>query len=249
MTTSASQQTPTDAALNADVVTSSDDYAARFAGPAGEWMLKVQEDITLGLLRGTPGASVLDVGGGHGQLALPLCRAGFRVTVAGSAESCRHRLAAVLDAGQCAFTAGNLLALPWPDRQFDVVLCFRLITHCEPWPALIAELCRLARRSVIVDYPTSRSLNKVAPLLFGAKKKVEQNTRTWTLFTHGQIARAFEANGFGLKSRHPQFFLPMVLHRMLKRPRLSAGLERVCRGLGLTRLLGSPVIAEMRRHD
>ena len=68
----------------ADIHTSSDEYATRFSGAAGTWMLDVQEQITRRLLRGFEGSSVLDVGGGHGQLAIPLCRDGWRVTVLGS---------------------------------------------------------------------------------------------------------------------------------------------------------------------
>ena len=52
----------------ADIETSSDDYAARFAGEIGAWLLKVQEEATLRMLAAYPNAKILDVGGGHGQL-------------------------------------------------------------------------------------------------------------------------------------------------------------------------------------
>jgi hypothetical protein len=67
----------------ADIHTSSDEYALRFSGPAGEWMLAVQERIALRMVRRFPDATILDVGGGHGQLALPLCRDGRRGDGAG----------------------------------------------------------------------------------------------------------------------------------------------------------------------
>jgi 2-polyprenyl-3-methyl-5-hydroxy-6-metoxy-1,4-benzoquinol methylase len=41
-------------------------------------MLAVQEQITLRMMRRFEDATVLDVGGGHGQLAVPLCRDGWR---------------------------------------------------------------------------------------------------------------------------------------------------------------------------
>ncbi len=227
----------------ADIHTSSDEYAARFAGPAGAWMLAVQERLARGLLRDFAGASLLDVGGGHGQLAVPLGRAGWKVTVLGSAESCRHRLREAEAAGHCTFQVGNVIALPFPDRSFDVVLCFRLLTHCERWPELVRELCRVARRAVIVDYPTGQSLNAVAPALFGAKRKFEKNTRTWRLFRHREVFAEFARSGFAPAAVRKQFFLPMVLHRMLKFRALSAGLEGLCRALGLTRRWGTPVIA------
>ena len=229
----------------ADIHTSSDEYATRFSGPAGAWMLAVQEKITRRMLRGFEGHSVLDVGGGHGQLVLPLCREGWRVTVLGSDESCRHRIQSAVDSGACVFLVGNVVALPFPDKSFDVVLCFRLLTHCERWPELVRELCRVARRAVIVDYPTGQSLNAIAPALFGAKKKFEKNTRTWALFRHAQVNGEFARNGFAPAATGKQFFLPMVLHRMLKSRALSAGLEAVCRALGLTRGWGSPVIVRM----
>ena len=229
----------------ADVETSSDGYATRFSGPAGEWMLRVQQRIVLDFLLTAPGVDVLDVGGGHGQLAIPLCRKGHPVTVVGSAESCRRRIASVAATGQCRFVVGNVLALPFVERSFDTVISFRLLTHCTRWPELVAELCRTARRAVIVDYPTSQSANRIAPALFGAKKKIEGDTRTWRLFRHEEVAGEFARHGFSPRRRRAQFFLPMVLHRMLKSPRLSAALEGGCRGLGLTQRWGSPVIVEM----
>jgi ubiquinone/menaquinone biosynthesis C-methylase UbiE len=232
----------------ADIETASDGYAARFAGPTGAWMLAVQERVTMALLSSAAGTRVLDVGGGHGQLALPLCRAGCKVTVVGSAESCRRRIDSVVTAGQCGFVVANVLALPFAERSFGSALCFRLLTHCTAWPKLVAELCRVAAQSVIVDYPTGQSLNSVAPLLFGAKKRIEKNTRAWRLFTHAEIRRAFESNGFTLEREVGQFFLPMVLHRALHSPTVSRLLEGGCRAMGLVKLFGSPVIAKMARR-
>ena len=240
--------TTTDKGLEtADIETSSDGYAARFAGPVGEWMLEIQETITVALLPKTPSATILDVGGGHGQLAIPLCRRGFPVTVLGSDESCRKRIAEGVDQGACRFVVGNVVDLPFPDQSFDVAMSFRLLPHCTAWPALVKELCRVARGSVIVDYPTSEGLNAIAPALFGAKKKLEGNTREWRMVRHAEVEAEFKKHGFVLKRRTPQFFLPMVLHRALKCRGVSAAMEAVCRGLGLTRRWGSPVIAEIGR--
>jgi len=229
----------------ADIESSSDEYAARFAGKTGEWMLSVQERITLEFLGAAPRTSVLDVGGGHGQLAVPLCREGYRVTVLGSDETCRRRISSIVDSGQCEFVVGNVIDLPFKDASFDAVISFRMLTHCRRWSKLVSELCRVTRGPVIVDYPTSQSVNRIAPALFGAKKKLEGNTRTWQLFRHEEVLREFERNGFTTARRDAQFFMPMVLHRTLKCPRLSAALERICGRTGLTKRWGSPVIVEM----
>ncbi|MBI3987794.1 MAG: class I SAM-dependent methyltransferase [Lentisphaerae bacterium] len=229
----------------ADIETSSDEYAGRFAGPTGEWMLKVQETLTLELLEKVPAKTILDVGGGHGQLAYPCCARGYDVTVLGSAECCRKRIAPLVDSGQCRFVVGNVIELPFPDRSFDAVIAFRMLTHCVQWPRLVAELCRVAKHAVVADYPTNQSLNVIAPLFFKAKLKMEGNTRAWELFRHREMLAEFARNGYRLQASRAQFFFPMVLHRMLKNRYLSTLAEGLSRGLGLTRLWGSPVISLM----
>ena len=57
---------------NADIETASDDYASRFSGAIGKWMLKKQSDIVLDLLGNNTKVKLLDVGGGHAKLARPL---------------------------------------------------------------------------------------------------------------------------------------------------------------------------------
>ena len=230
----------------ADIETASDGYAARFSGPVGEWMLGVQESIALGWIRESAVASTLDVGGGHGQLAIPLAHAGYPVTVLGSDPVCAKRIEAEVRAGKIKFQTGNVIALPFPDQSFDVAISVRLLPHCERWPELVKEMCRVARKSVIVDYPVESELSSI---LFGAKKKLEGNTRMWLSFRHAVVETEFEKHGFKLKRRIGQFFLPMVFHRTLKCRATSEFLEGICRGLGLTRCWGSPVLAEMERFS
>jgi len=111
----------------ADIETASEDYARRFAGEVGAWLLQLQALATLQMLAAYPGAAVLD-GGGHGQLALP-----------------------------------------YPDRAFDVVLSYRLLAHVSQRQPFLAELCRVAKTAVVVDYPAVKSVNDIAPQLFQLK--------------------------------------------------------------------------------
>ena len=229
-----------------DIETSSDDYASRFSGPVGAWMLEVQERAVRALLGAPAGGTLLDVGGGHGQLAGPLaapagasrCSAAPPSAPGGSARRRRR---------PCGSWPATSSRCRFPTARSTCVVSVRLLPHCERWPALVAELCRVARHAVVVDYPTRESLNRVAPALFGAKKRLEGNTRTFTLFTHREIEAAFAASGYRAGGRVGQFFLPMVLHRALRCRPCSAALEAVCRGLGLTRRWGSPVVARFSR--
>jgi 2-polyprenyl-3-methyl-5-hydroxy-6-metoxy-1,4-benzoquinol methylase len=128
---------------DADLETSSAGYARRFAGPVGAWFLERQARSTLELLTPWPGARILDVGGGHGQLTGPLLEAGHQVTV-WQRRGVPGRVAGWVDAGQARFACGDLLHAPWPDQSFDVVPA-----DCCPRDAggrAGGELCRLARR-------------------------------------------------------------------------------------------------------
>lgn len=231
---------------DADVETSSEDYARRFAGAVGEFFLQAQACATLALLPAR--AALLDVGGGHAQLTGPLVEAGHEVTVFGSAEVCRERLRPWLDAGRVRFQAGELLKLPFGDRSFDAALAFRLLPHVARWADLVAELCRVARSTVVVDYPTTLSVNAFSGALFGLKKGVEGNTRPFAVFRDQQILEAFKARGFEATGRRPQFFFPMALHRAMGVAAISRALEGAAGLTGLTRAFGSPVILKAERR-
>ncbi len=233
---------------DADVETSSEGYARRFAGPVGRLFLDRQAEATLDLLRPFPGASVLDIGGGHGQVTGPLVAAGHAVTVFGSEASCETRVREWTATGRARFVAGDLLAPPLPDRSHDVVLSYRLLPHVRRWPELVAVLCRLARLAVVVDYPTRRSVNAAAGLLFGLKKGVEGNTRPFLVFSDAEIEQEFGRHRFRPTGRRPQFFFPMALHRGLGSAGLARGLEGAASAVGLTRALGSPVIVRLERR-
>jgi 2-polyprenyl-3-methyl-5-hydroxy-6-metoxy-1,4-benzoquinol methylase len=235
-------------AEDADVETSSDGYARRFAGPVGAWFLDVQARTTLELVRPLgSGARVVEFGGGHGQLAGPMADAGYAVTVYASSVRCLDRVEPLVDAGRIEFASGPLLASPFEPGSFDAALAFRLLPHAHDWRALVGELCRVAARAVVVDYPTTRSLNAVAGATFGLKKGVEKDTRPFRVFKDKEIADAFAEHGFRVTAREGQFAVPMAVHRALGVAAVSRAAEGVAATLGLRRLLGSPVILRAER--
>jgi SAM-dependent methyltransferase len=235
---------------DADVETSSEAYARRFSGGVGNWFLDVQARATLELLSALGPARrlrIVDVGGGHAQLAGPLADAGHDVTVVGSNDGCRARVQDLVDKNRVSFAAADLLRLPFEARSFDVALAFRLLPHVARWRDLVAELCRVAARAVIVDYPSRRSVNAIAAPLFGMKKRVEGDTRPFAVFADADVSGAFAANGFTVRETRRQFAVPMAVHRALGVAGASRAVEGAARAFGLTSLVGSPVIAEAFR--
>jgi ubiquinone/menaquinone biosynthesis C-methylase UbiE len=231
-----------------DIETSSANYASRFKGPAGAYMLNVQEKSVLALLkdgRTLPGRTVLDVGGGHAQLAGPIAGLGCDVTVIGSDASCETRLRGDPHPEKINFVIGNLLDMPFEDRSFDTLVSVRLISHIEDWPRLVSELCRVAGKSIIIDYPTWRSVNALSLLTFPLKKAIEKNTRTYTTFWDGAIRKAFAQHGFRPVATRNQFVMPMALHRASKGALKSV--EEGFRAVGITRMVGNPVIIRLDR--
>lgn len=233
---------------DADVHSSSQEYAARFGGATGEWMLAIQERAVARMLP-TDTTSILDVGGGHGQIALPLSKGGKSVTILGSSIACSALLRSYIESGVIGFQVGNLLELPYHDRSFDAVVSFRLISHCKNWQTLIAEMCRVAHSTIIFDYPVWLSANFLTPLLFRVKRMIEGNTRHYRIFTTRELTRECRKHGFECVELQKQFFFPMGLHRALKSRKISALLENVARCAGLTALFGSPVIIRFQRRS
>ena len=232
-----------------DIHSSSPQYANRFSSPAGRWFLEVQEQATRGLLDNLTFNSVLDVGGGHGQNLPLLSKYSHELTVVGSDKVCPEQIRPFLENGRMIFKTAPLVQTGLADRSFDVVLSYRMLTHLQEWKALIAELCRLANHSVLVEFPIKAGFNTLSGLLFSLKKGVEGNTRPYTLFLEDQIRLEFESRGFRLHGRRALFFWPMALHRLHRSRLLGLILEGLPRLIGLTKLFGSPVIARFDRKE
>jgi SAM-dependent methyltransferase len=230
-----------------DVETASDAYAQRFAGAAGRYLLAQQDAALRAVLAGWRGRNVLDVGGGHAQLT-PLLRLLARdVVVLGSDERSLERVRRRFP--ECATATGDLLDLPFEEQSFDLVVAVRLLPHVRNWPRLLAELCRVARATVVIDYPRTTGLNGLTPLLFPLKKRLEGNTRHYRNFRDAEVDEVLDVCGFTPRARKAQFILPMVLHRQAKGLPPLRGIERAASTLGLTRVLGSPVMLRADRRQ
>jgi ubiquinone/menaquinone biosynthesis C-methylase UbiE len=98
---------------------------------------------------GPPGGrSLLDLGGGTGNFALPLAQSGFRVSVLDfSGEMCRRALAklpgslVVNGDGQC---------LPFRDGSFECGMSINVLGHMPDWRVALREARRVLRDGPLV---------------------------------------------------------------------------------------------------
>lgn len=104
-----------------------------------------------------PGTTLLDVGCGAGQLAIPAARAGLRVTgvdiATNSLEQARARAAA--EGLEAKFDEGDAEALPYPDAHFDTVVSLVGAMFAPRPERVAAELTRVTRsggRIIMVNW-------------------------------------------------------------------------------------------------
>ncbi|MEM7522394.1 MAG: class I SAM-dependent methyltransferase [Pseudomonadota bacterium] len=232
----------------ADLDPSTARYAARFSGPAGTWLLSRQTAAVEKLIAPHGAGAVLDVGGGHGQVAGPLTASGRDVTVLASSEAALGQ-AATITSPRLSTVIGDLSDPPFPDRSFDVVVSMRIMAHIGDWRCFLAGLTRVARKAVIVDFPIPGGANALEPLLFGVKKRLEGDTRRFATMTKRDVRDALSENGFDGAGHIGQFVLPMVVHRKLQRPALSGAIEGALGGVGLASAIGTPVVMCGRRRN
>lgn len=215
----------------------------RFSGPIGQLLADTQERVLADFLAPLPGRTILDVGTGTGRAAIALARRGAEVTgLDASAEMlavARRRA----DERQAAvrFIEGDAHRLAFPDRSFDAVVCLRVLMHTPDWRQSLAELCRVAQRRVVLDYPAVTSAAAAQAVTRHVAHALGANVEAYRVLRHGAVGEALARNGFRIVNRHKQFVLPIALHKAIGSLPATTRLEGALAALGLRRAFGSPV--------
>jgi ubiquinone/menaquinone biosynthesis C-methylase UbiE len=139
------------------------------------------------------------------------------------------------------FEVGDAHHLPLDDRSVDVAVSLRVLMHTPDWRQCIGELCRVARARVVLDYPALASAATVQVIGRRVGRLAGRNVEAYRVFRHNTIRRELTAHGFAVREFHRQFVLPIAFHKLMGSRSATERIERWLAGVGLLRLLGSPV--------
>lgn len=226
--------------------------AARFGGPVGALVAEAQERILLAALGPEAGLNVIDVGTGTGRAALSLAGRGARVTAVDASAgmlAVAARRARARPELAVAFARGDAHALAFPARSFDAAVCLRVIMHTPDWRRVIGELCRVARRHVVLDYPALASAAAFQAAARRAAALTGRRVEAYRVFRDRTIREAFAAYGFRIVGVERQFVLPIALHKTIGSRGFTTRVERLLAAVGLLRLVGSPVTVVAERIE
>jgi SAM-dependent methyltransferase len=223
--------------------------AARFGGPIGALVAEAQERFLLSTLQPRKGLTVVDVGSGTGRAACFLAGFGAGVTAMdASAEMMAVAARRAAEAGlDVRFARGDAHALAFPDRSFDAAVCLRVIMHTPGWRTVVGELCRVARRQVIVDYPALGSAAVFQSAARRAAGAAGRRVEAYRVFRDRTIRDAFASHGFRVIGLDRQFVLPIAFHKTIGSAGFTTRVERLLESIGLLRLCGSPVTVVAER--
>ena len=223
--------------------------ALRFGGPIGRHLLDTQQSLLVAALAPIDGKLVLDVGTGTGRAALGLTDAGARVIgLDYSPEMLRvARSRASVAQARIPFGRADAHALPIADSAVDAAVSLRVLMHAIDWRQCVAELCRVARWRVVVDFPAKVSLAALESAARRVRQSLGRPVEAYRVIGAGEMRTAFAAHGFRDVRTHRQFVLPIALHKAIGRLGVTRPVEGTLAAVGLRRAFGSPVTMVFER--
>ncbi len=193
--------------------------------------------------------TILDVGTGTGRAALLLARRGARVTGVDASEPMLAvaRQRAAVERVDAQFQHGDAHALAFADRSFDAAVSLRVLMHTPDWRRCVAELCRVAERFVVIDYPSAVSVAAIESAARRFTHALGAHNEPYRVLLPRAIAGALGASGFRVRSVHRLFVLPIAAHKAIGSVRFTTSIEAAFERIGLTRVVGSPITVVAER--
>jgi len=221
----------------------------RFGGPIGEYVAGSQARVLANMVGRIKDRSIVDVGTGTGRAAILMARGGARVTAVDASEQMLEvaRRRAADERLNIRFVRGDAHQLEFAGRAFDVAICLRVLMHAPHWQQCLAEVCRVAERLVIFDYPAAMSVALVESMSRRLVHSLGARTEAYRVFSDRAIRQTLERSNFRVRSVHRQFVMPIQFHKAIGSRKFTIWSEDVLDRLGLLKRFGSPVTVVAER--
>lgn len=216
---------------------------ARFSGDVGRFFRSHQENLIHTHLPDPGGCKILDLGAGTGRTTIPLCHKGADVVAADASMKMLGiiREKAFLQGTGVSLSRIDAHHLPFADLSFDVAMSFRMIMHVTDWKQAMAELCRVARHSVIVDFPPRIGFAGLAPLVHPLIRPFNPNHQSYRVFMLKEVVNELAKHDFTVTTIDKHVVLPFGLHRAMNSLKITQLIEGALAKIGLRDLFGAPV--------
>ena len=198
-----------------------EDFASKYtrAGPVASWLIDRFFDGVADLMDRIRPDSVLEVGCGEGFSTERLARI-LGASVRFEAGDVDPRLAQRARARNpgVPIACESAYGLDRPDDAFDLVVCLEVLEHLERPDEALAELCRVARRAVLVSVPREplwRALNLLRGKYVAAAGNTPGHLQHWS-------RRGF-VRFVGARAEILAVRTPLPWTQVLARPRLRGG--------------------------
>jgi ubiquinone/menaquinone biosynthesis C-methylase UbiE len=195
--------------------------------------------------------SILDIGSGTGKLSLSVDHDRYwAVSLDSSYEMLKTAKSYTIGTDvKCSAVVCNAESICFSDRTFDCVVASRLLLHLPDWKTGLSEICRVSKKSIIFDFPSTISFSFIDSIFKRLLNLFACRTISYKTFRFAKIIKQLKVNDFTVIESKKNYFLPMLVYRILDRPGLKEKIEHLFQYSGLTNIFGSSVVVKAVRNN
>ena len=131
-------------------------------------------------------------------------------------------------------------ALPFGDRSFDAAVSLRVLMHAIDWRQCVAELCRVARWRVVIDFPSRTSFAALESAGRRLGNRLGGSFEAYRVMAERDVVDALRATAFASSWCGASSCCRLPCTRRWGRRGLTETVERGLASIGLSRLLARP---------
>ena len=214
---------------------------------AGDRFILERHDRALRHLLAAMGGAffdVIDVGGGLLSAAPLFAEYGHTVVAHADAPGALLRFPELARRFPERVSAriGPFHRLAAADGEFDLAISVGTIGYVDDWRGLLAELCRVSRRWVAIEFAAESGARRLARSVLARGRREAAPVPLVHEVPVASVEEELARHGLHPVAMERQFVLPIAVHRLLHDPVISDSMERALARAGVADYLGNPVM-------